>query len=89
MLEKTLKRVDLHLFDIAGSVGVDVMKVDPTAPCYVQRGMDEARLFSECERAKCNKHVLIGATLVSLVVTTFGKPGLSAQGFLHCYKETQ
>ena len=34
VLEKTLKRVDLHLFDIAGSVGVDVMKVDPTAPCY-------------------------------------------------------
>ena len=44
--------------------------------------MDEARLFSECEGAKRNKHVLNGATMVPLVVTTFGKMGPSAQGFL-------
>ena len=44
--------------------------------------MDEASLFSECEGAKRNKHVLNGATMVPLVVTTFGKMGPSAQGFL-------
>ena len=27
------KRVDFHLFDIAGSIGADVIIVDPTAPC--------------------------------------------------------
>ena len=76
------KRVDCHLFDMAGSVGADVMIVDPSAPCYVKRGLDEARLFSECEGGKRNKHVLNGAAMVPLVVTTFGKLGPSAQGFL-------
>ena len=58
------------------------MIVDPTAPYYVRRGMDEARLFGEGEGAKRNKHVLYGATMVPLVVTTYGKLGPSAQGFL-------
>ena len=71
------KHVDFHLFDMAGSIGADVMIVDPTAPCYVRRGMDEASLLSECEGAKRNKHVLNGATMVPLVVTTFGKLGPS------------
>ena len=33
------KRVDFHVFDLAGSVGADVMITDPTAPTYTQRGM--------------------------------------------------
>ena len=71
------ERAAFHLFDMAGSVGADVMIVDPSAPCYVRRGMDEVSLFSECEGAKRKKHVLNGATMVPLVVTTFGKLGPS------------
>ena len=40
------KRVDFHLFDMAGSIGADVMIIDPAAICYVKRGLDEAGLFS-------------------------------------------
>ena len=29
------KRVDLHLVDVAGSIGADFMIVDPTAPSYI------------------------------------------------------
>ena len=76
------KHVDFHLVHIAGGIGADVMIVDPTAPSYVRRGLDEARLISDCEVAKRNKHVLNGATMVPLVMTTFGKLGPSAQGFL-------
>ena len=54
------RRVDFHLFDMAGSVGADVTIVDPTAPCYVKRGLDEARLLRECEAGKHNKHVFNG-----------------------------
>ena len=75
-------RFDFHMFEMAGSIGADFMIVDPTAPCYVKRGLDEARLFSECEGGNRNKHVLNGATMVPLVVTAFGKLGPSAQGFL-------
>ena len=39
-------------------------------------------MFSECEGGKHNKHVLNGATMVPLVVTTFGNLGPSAQGLL-------
>ena len=56
-------RVHFHLFDMAGSIRADVMIVDPTAPCHVQRGMDEASLFSECECAKRNRHVLNGVVV--------------------------
>ena len=76
------KRVDFHLVDLAGSIGADVMTVDLTAPSYIRRGLDEATLMSDCEVAKRNKHVLNGATMVPLVMTTFGKLGPSAQGFL-------
>ena len=38
-------------------------------------------MFSECEYAKRNKHVLNGVTMGPLVVTTFRKLGPSAQGF--------
>ena len=31
------QRVDFNMFDLAGSSGADVMKVDPTAPSYVER----------------------------------------------------
>ena len=76
------KRVDFHLVDLAGSIGADVLIVDPTAPSYIRRGLDEARLISHCEVAKRNKHVLNGATMVPLAKTNFGKLGPSAQGFL-------
>ena len=39
------RRVDFHVFDMAGSIGADVMITDPTAPSYVQRGWDESRLL--------------------------------------------
>ena len=69
------------MFDMAGSVGADVMITDPTAPSYVQRGWDESRLLRECERAKREKHVLNGATMIPLVMTTFGKLGPSAESY--------
>ena len=28
------RRVDFHVFDLAGSIGADVMITDPTAPCW-------------------------------------------------------
>ena len=37
------KRVDFHVFDLAGSTGADVMIADPTSPSYVQKGWDESR----------------------------------------------
>ena len=76
------KRVHFQVFDLAGSFGADVMIVDPTAPSYVERGWDEVRLLSECERAKRDKHVMNGATMVSLVMSPFGKTVPSAQGVL-------
>ena len=36
------KRVDFHLFDMAGSIRTHDMIVDPTAPYYVGRALDEA-----------------------------------------------
>ena len=63
------RRVDFHVFDMAGSIGADVTNTDPTAPSYVQRGRDESRLLRECERAKREKHVLNGATMIPLVMT--------------------
>ena len=54
----------------------------PTAPSYVQRGWDESRLLRECERAKREKHVLNGATMILLVMSTFGKLGPSAELYL-------
>ena len=59
------------MFDLAGSIGADVMIVDPTAPSCVERGLDEARLFTS-QDAKHKKHVSNGATMVPLAVTTFG-----------------
>ena len=40
------------------------MIVDHIALSYVERGLDEARSFSECEGAKRNKHALNGATTI-------------------------
>ena len=76
------RRVDFHVFDLAGSIGADVMITDPTAPSYVERGWDESRLLRECERAKRVKHVLNGATMIPLVMTTFGKLGPCAESYL-------
>ena len=42
------ERVDFHVVDMAGSIGADVVFLDPTAPWYVESGLDEASLFSEC-----------------------------------------
>ena len=48
------------MLDLAGGIGADVMI---TAPSYIQRGWDEARLLRECERAQRDMHVLNGAML--------------------------
>ena len=39
------------------------------------------RLIQECERAKRDKHVLNGATMVPLAMTTFGTLGPSAEAY--------
>ena len=57
------KHVDVHVFDLAGSIGADVMISDPTAPSCVQKGWDGSRLLRECERAQRDMHVLNGAML--------------------------
>ena len=40
------KRVDFHLVDMSGSVGADVMIVDPTTPCYARRSLASAKVLS-------------------------------------------
>ena len=75
------RRVDFHVFDLGGSIGADVMITDPTVSSYVQKGWDESRLLRECERAKREKHMLNGATMIILVKTTFGKLGPSAESY--------
>jgi hypothetical protein len=74
------KRVDFHVFDNSGSVGCDVTIVDSTCPSYL--GKSKAVLFREAEQAKSRKHVLKGATMVPLVMSTFGKLGPAAEGYL-------
>jgi hypothetical protein len=68
------------LFDSSrsGGSGCDVTIVDPTCPSYL--GKSEAVLFLEAEQAKTRKHVLNGATMVPLVMSTFGKLGTAAEG---------
>jgi hypothetical protein len=39
-------------------------------------------LFREAEQAKTRKHVLNGATMVPLLMSTFGKLGPAAEGYL-------
>ena len=39
-------------------------------------------MIRECEGGKRDKHVLNGATIVPLVMTTFGKLGPSAEAYL-------
>ena len=55
---------------------------DPSAPCFVQKSWDESRLLRECESAKREKHVLTGATMIPLVMTTLGKLGPFAESYL-------
>jgi hypothetical protein len=74
------KRVDFHVFDTSGSVGCDVTIVDPTCPTYL--GKSESALFRDAEKAKSRKHVLNGATMVPLVMSTFGKLAPAAEGYL-------
>jgi hypothetical protein len=45
-------------------------------------GKSESVLFREAEQAKTRKHVLDGATMVPLVMSTFGKLGPAAEGYL-------
>lgn len=40
---------NFHVFDLAGSIGAVAMIADPTAPSYIRRSWDEARLLLECE----------------------------------------
>ena len=58
------------------------MITDPTDPSYVQKGWDESRLLREFGRAKREKHVLNGATMIPLVMNTFGQLGPSAESYL-------
>ena len=74
------KRVDFHVFDLSGSVGADVMVFDPTCPSY--EGKAESTMFELFEKAKREKHVLNGASMVPLVMTTFGKLGPVANAYL-------
>ena len=64
--------VIFHMFDLAGSIRVDVMIFHPTVPSYVEHGLGVARLFSVSGGAKRSKHVLNRATMVPLVVNAFG-----------------
>jgi hypothetical protein len=48
--------------------------VDPT--CSSHLGKSESVLFREAEQAKTRKHVLKGATMVPLVVSTLESLGL-------------
>jgi hypothetical protein len=50
------------------------MIVDPTAPSHSSG--DEVQLFRKHETLKCEKHVLDGASMLPLVMTSFGKLGL-------------
>jgi hypothetical protein len=74
------KRVDFHAFNTSGSVGCDVTIVDPTCPSYL--GKSESVMFREAEQAETRKHVLNGATMVPLVMSTFGKLGPAAELYL-------
>lgn len=49
----------LHL---AGSTGAETLSTGPTAPCYIEREIDEVGMLRECEQAKWEKHVLNGAS---------------------------
>jgi hypothetical protein len=80
------KRVDFNVFDLSGiSVGADFMIVDPTAPCYgshctLLSGYDDAQLLRKINTMKHEKHDLSGATIVPLVMTSFGKLGPAGEG---------
>jgi hypothetical protein len=60
------KRVDFHVCDLSGSIGADVMIVDPTATAY--SSLDDVQLFRKYETLKRKKHVLNGATMIPLVM---------------------
>ena len=68
------------MFDTSGSVACDVRIVDPTEPFYL--GKPEAVMFRDAELAKSRKHVRNGATTVPVVMSTSGKLGPAAEGFL-------
>ena len=48
---------------------------------HIERGWDEIRLIRDYEGGKLSRHVLNGATMVRVVISTFGKL-CPAQGFL-------
>jgi hypothetical protein len=73
------KRVDFQVLDSSGNVGYDVTIVDPTCPSYLEKSDSVRR---EAEQAKTRKHVLNGAAMVQLVMSTFGKLGPAAEGYL-------
>ena len=54
--------------------------MNPTAPSYER--VLESDLFSRKEREKSFKHLLAGASMVPLVMSTCGKLGPSAEAYL-------
>lgn len=71
---------DLHVFDLSGNSGDGNMIVALTAASYST--CSEARLPSCYEKLKRDNHALNGATMVPWVITTFGKLGASAEGYI-------
>jgi hypothetical protein len=70
----------LHVFDLSGSIGADVMIVHSTAPSYSSLDVDQ--LFKKYETLQHGKHVLKGPTMIPLVMNSFGKLGPAAEGYL-------
>jgi hypothetical protein len=73
-------RIEYHSISAFGSVGCEVTIVVPIvsflpAEVYIC-------LFCEAEEAKTRKHVLNGATMVPLGMSTFRKLGPDAEGYL-------
>jgi hypothetical protein len=68
------------VLDTSGSVGCDVTIVNPTCPSHLWKS--ESDLFREAEQARTRKHVLNCANMVPLVMSTVGKFGPGAEGYL-------
>jgi hypothetical protein len=71
------KRVDFHVFDTSGGVGCDVTITVLTCPAYL--GQSVSASCRDAEKAKSRKHALNSATMVPVVMSTFGKFGPAAE----------
>ena len=47
---------------LAGSTGAETLTTGPTAPCYIEREIDEVGMLREGEQAKWEKHKLNSAS---------------------------